>query len=281
MRVQITLTPSEAKRVIAKAVALLPEVVEAREKGLVLLKGGTTVSAVAEELFGVPLRLSGRVSGRGTLAAAEANPEEPHSVLARGGVLENIDGDFAAAAGKLGRGDVIVIGANAIDGAGNAAMMAGSVGGGPPGPGWSALTSEGTSVIIAAGLEKLIPGTIRDAMMAAGRKGVDKSIGMAVGLLPLTGRLVTEKEALEILADVRASVIGAGGVFGGEGSTVLVAEGEPAEAEKIFALALEIKGASASSFPDSLPECAGPNPRCVSHLGCIYKAGYAGKRSGK
>ncbi|MCL4370580.1 MAG: hypothetical protein M1380_06700 [Chloroflexi bacterium] len=66
MRAQVSLTVSEGKLLIARAIASLPEVRSAFENGRILLKGGTTVSALAEELVGVPLRISGRVSPRGT-----------------------------------------------------------------------------------------------------------------------------------------------------------------------------------------------------------------------
>lgn len=69
MKVQIALTVNESKRLIAKAIISLPEVKNAFEKEKILLKGGTTVSAVAEELVGVPLRICGRISKRGTVSS--------------------------------------------------------------------------------------------------------------------------------------------------------------------------------------------------------------------
>jgi hypothetical protein len=275
MRVQVSLTPNEGKRIIAKAVAQLPEVKTALRDGRILLKGGTTVSAVAEELAGVPLRISGRISARGTLAAVRADASLPHSLLIEGGKPRNADDDLTEAVRNLGRGDVIVIGANALDAEGNAAMMAGSVGGFSPGLAMTSMMTEGAGVIIAVGLDKLIPGRMRDAVAAAGRKGVEKSVGMAVGLMPLFGRVITEKDALEVLAPVRAAVIGRGGAFGGEGSTVLVVEGDPAAAKEIFDLVLSVKGTAVSGTPDSFAECSGPNSRCVMHLACIYKTGNA------
>jgi hypothetical protein len=64
MKVQIALTVNESKRLIAKAVVSLPEIKNALEKGKILLKGGTTVSVIAEELVGIPLRICGRISKR-------------------------------------------------------------------------------------------------------------------------------------------------------------------------------------------------------------------------
>ncbi len=273
MNIQVTLTPSESKRLIAKAIASLPKVKSALKSGSILLKGGTTVSALAEELVGVPLRISGRISARGTLAAGGADRSPPHSMLVERGKGRNVDDRLLEAARGLGPGDVVVIGANAIDAEGNAAMMAGSAGGLGPGEAMVAFSTEGAEVIVAAGLEKLVPGKIRDAIAAAGRKTAGLSLGMAVGLMPVTGRLFTELEAFAALADVKAAVIGKGGILGGEGSTVFAIEGPALETERVFDLVLALKGAPVSGVPGSLEECTGPNPWCANHLACWYKAG--------
>jgi len=84
MRLQITLTVSEAKRIIAKGIAALPVVKAALETGSIFLKGGTTVSAVCEELTGKPMNILGRVSPRGTVTAG-SNPGKFHCVLIKMG----------------------------------------------------------------------------------------------------------------------------------------------------------------------------------------------------
>ncbi|MEM2942123.1 MAG: hypothetical protein QXT81_01735, partial [Candidatus Bathyarchaeia archaeon] len=50
MRVQVTLTPPESKRLIAKAVAKLDAVEKARKKGIILVGASTTCAFVLEEL---------------------------------------------------------------------------------------------------------------------------------------------------------------------------------------------------------------------------------------
>ncbi|MFQ6074799.1 MAG: hypothetical protein ACE5Z5_01510 [Candidatus Bathyarchaeia archaeon] len=65
MKAQVTLTVPESKLLIAKAIASLPEVQNAVKEGRVLLKGGTTVSALSEILAKTPLRISGRVTHDG------------------------------------------------------------------------------------------------------------------------------------------------------------------------------------------------------------------------
>jgi hypothetical protein len=271
MRIQISLTVAEAKLLIARAVAQMPEVKAALAEGKLLLKGGTTVSALSELLGGPRLRISGRISPRGTMATCGDPPDAPHSIIFEKRAWRSADESLVEEAGRLGPRDVVVIGANAIDAAGGAAMMAGSQAGGVPGLAMSALWSEGATVIIPAGLEKLLPGTIAQAVRAAGRRGVERSLGMAVGLIPLVGRVVTELDAVCLLAAVKAVVIGRGGIGGGEGSTVLSVEGEPAETDRIFSLVESIKGVQESGDAASLPECRPGGPRCRLHLSCVYK----------
>ncbi len=272
MEVQISLTVSESKRLIAKAVVSLPEVKEALEHGKIILKGGTTVSAICEEMVGMPLRISGRITGRGTVTAKDSSREHAHSVLIEKGTVKNIDETIIEVSQGLGRGDVVIISGNAIDVNGNAAMMAGSPGGGNPGGAISAMLAQGAHLIIPIGLEKLIPGFIQEAVKAAGRDK-DLSYGMAVGLIPLIGKVVTEKDAAEIISDVRCTVIGRGGIDGAEGSTVMDVEGEDAEVNKLLEIVDAIKGAGTSGEEGSMEECDRRSIRCREHLSCIYRKG--------
>ncbi|MBU4227050.1 hypothetical protein KJ813_01705 [bacterium] len=273
MKVQIALTVNESKRIIAKAVVSLPEIKNALEEGKILLKGGTTVSAIAEELVGIPLRICGRISKRGTVSSQIISVKHPHSILLEKGKIKNIDDNIVEVVKNLGRGDIIIISGNALDSQKNVGMMAGSVSGGNPGIAVSGMLSEGAEVIIPIGLEKLILGTIRDASIIAGRKDVDVSYGMAVGLIPLYGKVVTEKDAVEILAKLNCTVIGKGGILGAEGSTVMVVEGLDKEVKKILKVIKEVKGADISGQKESLEECKRGNLSCKNHLACIYLGG--------
>lgn len=273
MKAQIVLTVNESKRLIAKAIISLPEVKNALEKGKILLKGGTTVSAIAEGLVGIPLRICGRISKRGTVSSQIMSGKHPHSILIEKGKIKNIDDNIVEVVKNLGRGDIIIISGNALDSQKNVGMMAGSVSGGNPGIAVSGMLSEGAEVIIPIGLEKLILGTIRDASMVAGRKDVDVSYGMAVGLIPLYGKVVTEKDAVEILAKLNCTVIGKGGILGAEGSTVMVVKGLDKEVKKILKIIKEVKGADISGQKESLEECKRGNLSCKNHLACIYLGG--------
>ncbi len=271
MRAQLSLTVAEGKLLIARAIASLPEVRWALENGRVLLKGGTTVSALAEELVGIQMRISGRVSPRGTKSAQNADPESPHSILISNGSWRNIDSDVPEVVARLRAGDVAVIGANIIDTRGRAAMMAGRALGGIPGQALTGLMAQGVQILVAAGLEKLIPGSVDDAVRQAGMMGCDWSMGMSVGLMPIVGRVITEIEALQILAGVTCTVIGRGGVDGAEGGVTLVVKGESAQVQRAIDAVLGVKGTQTSGCPSSWPECRAGNPRCREHQACVWR----------
>ena len=270
MKLQITLTVSEAKRIIAKGIAALPVVKAALETGSIFLKGGTTVSAVCEELTGKPMNILGRISPRGAVTAG-SNPGKFHCALIKLGKIVDADQTLDSIVQQLGPEDVVIIGANAIDSYGNAAMMYGAPLGGPPGRIISGLMSECRHVIIAAGLEKLIPGSLLDIIQKTSRKSVDVAMGMAVGLTPVVGRIVTEVESISALAAVDCFVIGKGGISGAEGATTLVVDGPRAQVHRIDMLIESIKGSTVSGIPETLADCEAPCPSCANHLACTYK----------
>ncbi len=271
MKAMITLTVAEGKRLIAKAVTRMPEVIRAQQSGRILLKGGTTVSAIAEELVGVPMRISGRISPRG-LKTARAICDAPHSMLIEAGRWRNVDGELPEVVASLGEDDVFVIGANVIDAHGGAAMMAGSPLGGNPGKVMTGVMAEGITTIVAAGLEKLIPGTVDQAVRAAGRKNVTLSMGMSVGLMPIFGQIVTELEATKLLAPVECQIVGRGGVDGAEGGVALMVSGRDDDVESVFRLVLELKGTGTSGAAESLEECEQASRGCQGHRACVYRS---------
>jgi len=269
MRTQITITVHGAKWLIARAIIQLPEVKEALKNGKIILKGGTTVSCIAEEMIGIKLRISGRITKKGTMTSFE-NTDSPHSVLIENGGWQKIDDNFLDAVLKMSPKNIIIIGANMIDIEGNAAMMAGSPGGGNPGKAIAALTTEGANVIIAAGLEKLIPGKISEIIGKVGRKNCDYAMGMAVGLMPIFGRVITEIDALKIITDANVIIIGRGGIDGGEGSTTVLLEGNEESLQKAIHEVIAANSRPVSGDKKSLKECRPKSPGCAYHLSCFY-----------
>ena len=79
-RIQFTLTVNAGKWLIARSISERAEVRHAFYHGRIILFGGTTVSAVSELLAGKPLRISGRITSRGTGTAWE-NTGDPHTLV--------------------------------------------------------------------------------------------------------------------------------------------------------------------------------------------------------
>jgi hypothetical protein len=270
LRVQVTTTVNEGKALIAEAIYHLRSVQHALDHGKVLLKGGTTVSALAEKMVGISLRISGRVSARGT-KSSQTKSDHPHSILIEDGKYRSADDHFAEIVLSMGSDDVIIAGANAIDVHGNAAMMAGAPGGGNPGLAFSAMACEGVRVIIACGMEKLIPGNINDIVKKTGRKSSDVAFGMSVGLIPLYGEMMTEREAIGVFGDVEVTIIGKGGLEDGHSALTLILDGEKPELEKVLPVFDRIRNAKASGFEESLEECT-PGSSCNrDHRACCYR----------
>ena len=276
MRIQITLTSPEGKRIIAKGIHALPRVREILKKGKIALKGGTTVSAVCEELCGQPLSISGMITPKGTLTSRFKHEINlPHGLLLDKGKLIPLDSVEAwkKEAPFLTPEDLVITGANAFDTHGHAVIMAATYAGGRSLPAFQELLIEGVPFLIAAGLEKLAPGNLWEKVPLVGRKKADYSYGAAVGLVPLHGEIFTEVEALQALARVSAFVIGKGGIHGAEGSTTFLVEGPEKEVEKIDAVYQQVKGAGLSGDPRNLIPCERGSLSCKHHVGCLFKKG--------
>ena len=270
-RIQFYLTVPEGKWFIAHGIAQMPQVRAALEYGKVMFKGGTTVSAVSELLAGHPLRISGRLTSRGSVAAKKTN-DSPHGILYEKGNIQNVDSCFHTALLEFSPDDVMIIGANIIDAQGGAAMLAGRAFGGDFGMPVSAASIAGFHVIVAAGLEKLIPGSVWDSIRLARLNGVDRSRGMACGLFPVIGTVVTELTAVRLISDVQVQLIGRGGVHGAEGGSLLQAWGTSEEIHRLEDVLNQCYNKPLSGDPQSMTECSYPSEGCGKHLSCSYKA---------
>jgi hypothetical protein len=78
-------------------------------------------------------------------------------------------------------------------------------------------------------------------------------MGLPARVTPvILGKVVTEIQALALLAGVKATQVAAGGVGGSEGAVVLSIEGEEARVERAFELVKSIKGEPAVTLPDQM-----------------------------
>lgn len=276
MKAQITLTVAAAKETIAAAVVRRPDFQAARQQGKIVLKGGTTVSAVARCLGLPDLRISGRISPRGTKASGSLDRSMAHSILYEAGAASNIDDCFAETIASLGADDVVVIGANALDSQGQAGLLLGSLLGGVPGQGMIGMMAQGCKVLIVCGLEKLISGTIIAACQAAGIMSADWSMGMSCGLVPLVGEVITEQTALATLFSLTVTPIAAGGICGAEGATTFILDGREEDLRQAVNFILPLLE-KVDNTSQNIVECHKGSPGCARHKNCAWRDGKGGK----
>jgi len=246
MFLQVTLTPSEGKRLIGRAIAQMDFVQNALKEGTIIVATSTTNAFVLEELLGKKVEDKGMFTA-GVVTARGCCITDPkgryiHHVIQKGEVTEMNTPDLPKVLAKMGPEDVFIKGANAIDPFGAAAILLGGAGGGTIGTSWGYITAHGIKTIIAVGLEKLVPTSLADVVSKTGIKTVDKSLGMAVGLMVVQGDVITELEAFSLLTGVEAITIGGGGIDGGEGSKIFVLEGDESAIKAAYDLVCDIKG---------------------------------------
>lgn len=245
MRAQITLTPSESKRLIARGVKALPGIQKALKDHTIILAGGTTNGFLLEELIGESIQKKstytvGIVAG-GKTGVSDEEDRIPPFVITKGKAMER-DFHWKTYLSEIGPGDVFVKGGNAVDHTGLAAVLASNDMGGTIGAAWGPIIQRGIEFVVPIGLEKLVP-DVREAVEFMAGRPIDEAIGDRVGLMPLLGAtVVTEITALETLYKVKARCIASGGVNGSEGAVILVIDGEENEVIKAFKEIISLKG---------------------------------------
>lgn len=270
MRAQITLTPTESKKLIAKAIANMDVVKGALAEGTVAMHPSTSTYFLFEEITGqkpqTEVWLCGVVAPKGACIErsneraiepkiVRKTPEDfPHTWVIRGGKLtvgETLGQLFDA----MGPKDVYVKGVNALDASGTVGVLIGNrVEGGTIGRVMGASRRRGFSVVFPAGLEKLIPIPVEVAAREALKTDYAYSMGINCGLLPCKGITITETKAIEILSGAATFPISAGGVGGAEGSVTLVIKGSDQQVLKAIEYAEQCKGAKLPQV--QTPECA-------------------------
>jgi len=242
MHVQITLTPAESKRLIAKAVVKLGEVKKAFKNGIIVIGVGTTNAYVAEELLGQEIErerfVAGVVLPKGT-CVLPAGRRLKEIVIRRGKI---IDAKLDDVLPQLTAGDIFFKGANALDFSGTAGVLMAGQGGGTIGKSLGTIMSKGVNLIIPVGLEKFVPGSIKNVAPLTGMDKVIFSTGTPVGMMPIHGKVITELEAIKILSGAEAIVMAKGGLSGAEGAVTLMVRGTPKQLRQVKLLTKSIKG---------------------------------------
>lgn len=237
--VSFLLTVAAGKRLIAKAVCALPQIKRALAQSTVVVLAGTTNGYVAEELMRGLGRedfckkgfYRGVTVAPGQTAAAKLDGD---LVIDKGKVVTGKT--IFDVAGDLGQGDVIVKGANAVDADhGQAGVLIANPAIGTSGPILQAVVGRRAELVIPVGLEKRIDGSI-----AAAASLLNAPDAAGLRLLPITGTIVTEIEAIGLLTGASASLVAGGGVCGAEGSCWLAVSGDRETLDKAAALYREI-----------------------------------------
>jgi hypothetical protein len=237
------LTVAEGKRLIARGVAALPVVRQALESGTVVVCKGSTNAYVAEELLGRRFAKGSYVLGRtvpaGSDAAAVFAGNTPEVVLVKG---EQVELPLKDALARLERGDVVIKGANALNhDAGLAGLLIGHPEGGTLGACLGGCYGKGLHLVIPVGLEKEVAENIEEL---AERIALAPEISRPAmpALWPFRGEIVTELEALEVLAGVEAHQLAAGGLCGAEGGIWVGVRGGAEQVAAARSLIDEIQG---------------------------------------
>lgn len=276
MKFQISLTVEAGKRLIAKAIASLPQVERAMKDSKIIVKGGTTTSALVELLCGFPMVISGRIVRQGAGTVNQAIQESPHALLIDRGVPSDLSGRWEEVVATMGPGDLFISGANLIDRQGQAALMAGAPIGGQALRYMAVMAMEGVECFVAAGLEKWAPCLLSESVMAATRRGCE-GMGMAVGLVPVPGRIIDEPEACRIFGAQSVHIVGRGGLYEGQGGCTLVVDFDDADkGTEFFGFVRQLneEHRSPSGHPLSLEAlCLTSHcgPLGTRHCGCVHK----------
>ncbi len=238
----IVLTPAESKRLLAKAVVTLPEVQRAYVKGRLAITAGTTNCLVVEELTGEkiePHRFCVGMNAAGMLTMSLEESRIWGRFFLNG---ELVDTPYPEFIKSLGQGDVIIKGGTAVDPMGNVGVLMSNPTGGAVGAMFGPASAQGIPIVAPVGLEKLIE-SVPDAAAGWGQLTLDYAMGIRVGLASLTSPLVlTEVQALAVLAGVRARLVSSGGIGGSEGAIVLLLDGRGESLEMAIRIVEGIKG---------------------------------------
>jgi len=243
VQARIVLTVSEGKRLIAKAVAHMPVVRNAREEGTLIVTKGTTNTYVAEEITGENIPHGAFLYGRTYPVKGGAQlPEiEPigEIIYIKGERRKNLS--LQEAVTELQPGDVVIKGGNALDYSNKTAgVYIGNTTGGTTGTILPFVVAKKAHLVIPIGLEKQCALPVMDIQHLM--RTPLENLNVVPSMFLLTGTIVTEIEALNILSGVSAFQVGAGGIGGAEGAVHLVVRGSREEVQEALRLTDSVHG---------------------------------------
>jgi hypothetical protein len=277
MLAQVVLTPAESKKLIAKAIARLDVVINALNGGTIMLHPSSSTYFIVEELTGERLNTNqwvcGVVTPRGmcvemAMMLGDFTPKEVEvdvGDLPSGWIIKDRklcpEMKMSELLDTMTSSDVYIKGINALDTEGNAGILVGyEASMGYVLSGWR---KKKFHIIYPAGLEKLIPTPIKQAVLEAKPAKYEYAMGLPTGLFPCPkGKTVTEIDAIEILSSATAIPIAAGGLGGAEGAITLVIKGNDEQVKKAIEYVEQSKGAKLPKLRlSSCTDCTVPHCR--------------------
>ncbi|MGI5819830.1 MAG: hypothetical protein ACOX9R_17240 [Armatimonadota bacterium] len=236
-----SLTVAEGKRLIAKGVAALPQMMRAMDDGIVVVTRSTTAGYVLEELLGEKVDRRSFVTGK-TLPGAHPergsmlSADTPEVVFRNGERGEGGD-DLLD---ELSAGDVIIKSPNALQyDAGLVGYLIGASTGGTVGKYLGPTYGKHLHFVAPCGLEKQVADDLvaaSEVLMAAGQR----LRGPSLWVTP--AEIVTELDAIEALTGACAMQIAAGGIMGAEGAAWITAFGTVEQVERVQELIESVRG---------------------------------------
>lgn len=225
MQALFTLTSAESKRLIAKGIVSIPEVMQAKEEGYLIVGRGSTNAYIVEELLGKSIEKEKYVAGqiiKGITCALLQGVRLQPVTFHKNKLLEV---EPSTVIDKLGPGDVLLKGANAVDHTGAVGVVMASPVGGTMGEFYLPMKARGGTIIYPVGLEKMVL-SVEEASQMGGTLNIDRSIGARVGMVCVSDTAAyTELDALEDLFSVEAVHFASGGYGGAEGAVTIIVEG--------------------------------------------------------
>ena len=275
----LSFTPDLSKKLIARGVGVLPEVQQAFNKGRILISTGTTTAHIYLELCGNPPEgalACGMVTGKGACVGhgmtdfLGVHGYAKFWFFDQGQLVQSED--LESVLEGFSSDDIFIKGANAIDSKGQVGVMLGMENGGTMGKAIGHIMAKGIHFIIPVGLEKTVLGSIPDNAREMGIRKIRYSSGMPVGLIPISGTVFSEIQALKALADVQVFHVASGGTSGGEGSVTLLVKGEKKETEKVTNIYSELRNDTRLAMLEPQPaSCAKHKWRPCIQKNIFYK----------
>lgn len=241
---QFFITVPASKRLIAKAFPYIPEILRALKNQTIVIIAGTTNSYIAQELLhyiGQDEGFSSRGFYRGITLPPGYAGNKPSSEPLSDVVIEkgtwNRGKTIFDVADQLNQGDIIIKGANALDiEKRKAAVLIGHSKGGTIQASLTAVFGRRVVLYLPVGLEKRVCGNL-DAIAAA----INSPDASGPRLMPVSGTIVTELDAIRILTGCQADLIAAGGVCGAEGGCWIAVSGSDDQVTKACELIRSIE----------------------------------------